>query len=283
MRKAVSLFIVVALCLCGAILTTGCSKQDKNIQTGVNEFTSETATIATSESAISGVSLSTDEIAILSTAGHPAKATKELDDTQNEIISNWTAVKDYAESKGMDISSFSVASYTADDNGGATITFAKNGKNIGAAITVDKDGKCTDNFILLEAQEIFENELTNKFSEKYGNENVYIETAMTLKDGVVVSDTDTAEDLLTNGTLVFTSDVVVNGDAADAYDWLTNINQLLADEKYSALTNVSYTTSEYFEQVKTTGNTNNTRNLSAKYTCTARNSGKTTIFVLKGE
>ena len=271
------------MCLCGAILTTGCSKQDKTIQTGVNEFTSETATIATSESAISGVSLSTDEIAILSTAGHPAKATKELDDTQNEILSNWTAVKAYTESKGMDISSFSVASYTADDNGGATITFAKNGKNTGAAITVDKDGKCTDNFILLEAQEIFENELTNKFSEKYGNENVYIETSMTLKDGVVVSDTDTAEDLLTNGTLVFTSDVVVNGDAADAYDWLTNINQSLADEKYSALTNVSYTTSEYFEQVKTAGNTNNTRNLSAKYTCTARNSGKTTIFVLKGE
>ena len=99
MRKAVSLFIVVALCLCGAILTTGCSKQDKTIQTGVNEFTSETATIATSESAISGVSLSTDEIAILSTAGHPAKATKELDDTQNEILSNWTAVKANTESK----------------------------------------------------------------------------------------------------------------------------------------------------------------------------------------
>lgn len=282
MRKAVSLFIVVALCLCGAILTTGCSKQDKNIQTGVNEFTSETATIATSESAISGVSLSTDEIAILSTARHPAKVTKELDDTQNEILSHWTAIKAYAESKGMDISSFSVASYTADDNGGATITFAKNGKSTGTAITVDKDGKCTDNFILLEAQEIFENELTNIFSEKYGNENVYIETSMTLKDGVVVSDTDTAEDLLTNGTLVFTSDVVVNGDAADAYDWLTNINQSLADEKYSALTNVSYTTSEYFEQVKA-GNTNNTRNLSAKYTCTARNSGKTTIYALKGE
>ena len=283
MRKTVSLFIVGALCLCSAVFTTGCSKQDKNTQTGVNEFTSETATIATSESAISGVSLSTDEIAILSTAGHPAKPTKELDDTQNEILSNWTAVKAYAKSKGMDISSFSVASYAADDNGGATITFAKNGKSTGTAITIGKDGKCTDNFILLEAQEIFENELTNKFSEKYGNENVYIETSMTLKDGVVVGNTDTAEDLLTNGTLVFTSDVVVNGEAADAYDWLTSTNQSLADEKYSALTNVSYTTSEYFEQVKAAGNTNNTRNLSAKYTCTARNSGKTTIFILKGE
>lgn len=273
-------FLVYACvgCLTASLLLVGCGNKPAE-PVSTNSQTAQTATAESATKETASVNLSTEEIAILSTAGHPAMAGKELDDAQKATLDNWETAKAYIKEKYPDVE-YKATTYKATSSNVNIQFTTTDGENI--TVTVSTDGSCTNDYALTEAKHLFEKVITEKFTEKYGEGNVNISIDMTLKDGTDVS-TISPDELLKNGTLVFNTTITVGcEEISDAYDWLTETNQYLADNGYSAMTTVNFTTPEYMSDVSTSASTSNTRLLFAKYICTARKDGNAKISIVKG-
>lgn len=172
-------FLVYACvgCLTASLLLVGCGNKPAE-PVSTNSQTAQTATAESATKETASVNLSTEEIAILSTAGHPAMAGKELDDTQKATLDNWETAKAYIKEKYPDVE-YKATTYKATSSNVNIQFTTTDGENI--TVTVSTDGSCTDDYALTEAKHLFEKVITEKFTGKYGEGNVNISIDMTLK------------------------------------------------------------------------------------------------------